>query len=52
MLTSSAIRMIESPLDRTILADPAVLYRPERVKGKRYNIRVDAPKAQNKSEST
>jgi hypothetical protein len=33
--------MVESPLDRIVLTDPAVRYRPERVRGTRYIVKAD-----------
>ncbi|MBF6331736.1 hypothetical protein [Nocardia transvalensis] len=47
MLISSEITMVEAPDDRTIVIDPAIRYRPERIKGRRYHITTSAPRSGN-----
>jgi hypothetical protein len=44
MRISRSIKMVQSPLDRTIQIDPAVHYRPQPINGRRYLISVDEPK--------
>jgi hypothetical protein len=44
MRMSRSIKMVQSPLDRTIQIDPAVHYRPQPINGRRYLISVDEPK--------
>ncbi|GAB0105074.1 hypothetical protein JMUB6875_40520 [Nocardia sp. JMUB6875] len=45
MLVTSAIMTVDSRSDRPIMADPAVRYRPELVRGRRYRIIAEVPRS-------
>lgn len=43
MFVSSDIIMRQSPSDAIVVTDPAVRYRPIRVRGRRYHVTARAP---------
>ncbi|MGW4242538.1 hypothetical protein [Nocardia sp. NPDC004722] len=45
MQVSSTIMTVETRHDRPVMVDPAVRYRPERIRGRRYLVTASAPRA-------
>ncbi|MFI5781941.1 hypothetical protein [Nocardia sp. NPDC051570] len=51
ILVSSDMTMVVSPADRIIVTDPEVSYRPDRIRGRRYQVTTSAPDTRDESES-
>ncbi|RDI64097.1 hypothetical protein DFR76_109438 [Nocardia pseudobrasiliensis] len=46
---SSAATMVAEPADGIVVTDPAIRYRPLRIRGRRYRVTVTAPTTRNGS---